>query len=203
MDAFPALSPVALSRGSTPASTVNRMAASRTLRVMGPAVSWLCAIGMMPERLTRPSVGLMPTIPFAEDGHTTDPSVSVPIAAAHRLPATAAPDPELEPHGLRSSAYGFFVCPPRPLQPLLEWLERIFAHSLRLVLPKIIAPACRSFRATKESLAGRDPNNASDPAVVCIWSAVSMLSLIRIGMPCNGPRILLSFRSRSRLPAIA
>src|SRR2546426_995922 len=99
------------------------MAASRTVRVMGPAVSWLCAIGMMPARLTRPSVGLMPTIPFAEDGQTTDPSVSVPIATAQRLAATAAPEPELEPHGLRSSAYGFFVCPPRPLHPLLEWLS--------------------------------------------------------------------------------
>src|SRR6266550_7445962 len=158
---------------------------------------------MMPERLTRPSVGLMPTIPFAEDGHTTDPSVSVPIAAAHRLPATAAPDPELEPHGLRSSAYGFFVCPPRPLQPLLEWLERIFAHSLRLVLPKMTAPASRNFCATKESLGGRDPSNASEPAVVCILSKVSILSLIRTGTPCSGPRTFFSFRSRSRLSAIA
>src|SRR5947208_2076108 len=133
---------------------------------------------MMPERLTRPSVGLMPTIPLAEDGQTTDPSVSVPIAAAQRFAATAAPEPELEPHGLRSSAYGFFVCPPRPLHPLLEWLDRMFAHSLRLVLPKITAPASRSFWATKESLAGRDPSNASDPPVVCILSAVSRLSLI-------------------------
>src|SRR6266550_6620153 len=104
---------------------------------------------MMPERLTRPSVGLMPTIPFAEAGQTTEPSVSVPIAAAQRLAATAAPDPELDPHGLRSRAYGFFVCPPRPLHPLLEWLERKYDHSLRLVLPKITAPASRNFCATK------------------------------------------------------
>src|SRR5437867_10351000 len=156
----------------------------------------------MPARLTRPSVGLMPTSPFAEDGQTTDPSVSVPIAAAHRLAATAAPEPELEPHGLRSSAYGFFVCPPRPLQPLLEWLDRMFAHSLQLVLPKMTAPASRSFCATKESLAGRDPSNASDPAVVCILSAVSMLSLISTGMPCSGPRAFFSCRSRSILSAI-
>src|SRR5256886_17262358 len=148
------------------------MAASRTVRVMGPAVSWLCAIGIMPARLTRPSVGLMPTSPFAEDGQTTDPSVSVPIAAAHRLAATAAPEPELEPHGLRSSAYGFFVRPPRPLHPLLEWLERMVAHSLRLVLPKMTAPASRSFCATNASLAGRHPHNANDPAVVCILSPV-------------------------------
>src|SRR5206468_4382278 len=155
------------------------MASSRTVRVMGPAVSWLCAIGIMPARLTRPSVGLMPTSPFAEDGQTTDPSVSVPIAAAHRLAATAAPEPELEPHGLRSSAYGFFVRPPRPLHPLLEWLERMFAHSERLVLPRMTAPACRNLCATCESCGAIDPISASEPAVVIILSAVSMLSLIR------------------------
>ena len=44
--------------------------------------------------------------------------------------------------------------PPRPLHPLTEWLERIFAHSLRLVLPRMTAPAWRSFCATKESLRG-------------------------------------------------
>ena len=41
----------------------------------------------------------------AADGQgTTDPSVSVPIAPAARLAAIAAPDPELDPHALRSSA---------------------------------------------------------------------------------------------------
>src|SRR6266581_7659532 len=127
------------------------MAASRTLRVMGPAVSWLCAIGMMPARLTRPSVGLMPTIPFAEDGQTTDPSVSEPIATAHRLAATAAPEPELEPHGLRSSAYGFRHCPPRPLQPDSERVERKLAHSDMFALPRNTAPAARRRAATAES----------------------------------------------------
>src|ERR1700690_3413342 len=143
---------------------------------------------MMPARLMRPSVGLMPTSPLAEDGQTTEPSVSVPIPTAHRLAETATPVPELDPQGFRSSAYGLLVWPPRPLHPLLEWLERMFAHSLKLVLPRIIAPASRSFCATKESLVGFDPSSANDPAVVCMRSAVSMLSLIRIGIPCNGPR---------------
>ena len=58
----------------------------------------------MPARLTSPTVGLMPTMPFAVDGQTMDPSVSVPMAAAARLAETAAPEPELEPHGLRSRA---------------------------------------------------------------------------------------------------
>ncbi len=59
---------------------------------------------MTPARLTRPTVGLMPTMPLTEDGQTIEPSVSVPTATAHRLAETAAPEPELEPHGLRSSA---------------------------------------------------------------------------------------------------
>ena len=80
------------------------MAASVTVRAIGPAVSWVCEIGMIPERLISPSVGLMPTSELAFDGQTIEPSVSVPIAAAQRLAAAAAPEPELEPQGLRSSA---------------------------------------------------------------------------------------------------
>src|SRR5687768_10906145 len=97
-------------------------AASATVRAIGPAVSCVCEIGMMPDRLTRPTVGFRPTRPFAPAGHTIDPSVSVPTAAAARFAATAAPDPELEPQGLRSSTYGFFTSPPRPLQPLLDFV---------------------------------------------------------------------------------
>src|SRR5260370_41604520 len=99
------------------------MAASLTVRVMGPAVSWLCAIGMIPALLTNPRVGLMPTMPLADDGQTIEPSVSVPIAAAQRFADTAPPDPELDPHGFRSSTYGFFACSPRPLHPLVECVE--------------------------------------------------------------------------------
>src|SRR5881628_2496609 len=144
-------------------------------------------MGMIPERLTNPTVGLMPTMPFAFEGQTIEPSVSVPIAAAQRFAAAAAPEPELEPHGLRSSAYGFLVCPPRPLQPLVECVERKFAHSLRFVLPRITAPAPRSRVAMNASFGGAAPASASEPAVVIIPSAVAMLSLIRIGIPCSGP----------------
>lgn len=38
---------------------------------------------------------------------------------------------------------GFLVRPPPPLQPELVRLERMFAHSLRLVLPRITATASR------------------------------------------------------------
>src|SRR5215467_6274798 len=98
----------------------------------------------MPLRLSAPSVGLIPTRPLLFDGDTIEPSVSVPTPTAARFAAIAAPVPELDPDGLRSSAYGFFVCPPRPLQPLVECVERKFAHSLRFVLPSITAPASRS-----------------------------------------------------------
>src|SRR5204862_60034 len=73
---------VTASSGSAPARTPSRIAASRTVRVIGPAVSWLCAIGTMPRRLTRPSVGLIPTSAAAEDGHTTEPWGSVPTRTA-------------------------------------------------------------------------------------------------------------------------
>ena len=55
----------------------------------------------MPLRLTMPTVGLIPTTPFADEGQMIEPSVSVPTAAAQRLADVAAPDPELEPHGFR------------------------------------------------------------------------------------------------------
>ena len=60
-----------------------RTAASVTLRAIGPAVL-IGEIGTMPARLRRPSVGSIPTMLFAPDGHTTDPSVSVPTAATAR-----------------------------------------------------------------------------------------------------------------------
>jgi hypothetical protein len=55
-------------------------------------VSWEAEIGMMPVRLTSPTVGLRPTIPLTELGLTIDPSVSVPMPTAHSSAATAAPE---------------------------------------------------------------------------------------------------------------
>src|SRR4051795_6486389 len=136
---------------------------------------------MMPARLMRPSVGLMPTNPDAEDGQTTDPSVSVPMPIAARLAAIADPVPELEPQALRSSTYGFLVCPPRPLQPLVECVDRKLAHSLRLVLPRITAPASRSRATMCASFGGVTPASANDPALVIMRSAVAMLSFSSTG----------------------
>src|SRR5690606_14333558 len=58
--------------------------------------------------------------------------------------ATAAPLPEEEPHALRSVACGFLVRPPIALHPLVERVERILAHSDKLVLPSTTPPASRS-----------------------------------------------------------
>src|SRR5437763_3339230 len=151
-------------------------AASATVRACGPTVSCVCEMGTTPWRLVRPTVGLMPTRPDADDGLMIEPSVSVPSAAMHRLAATLTPEPELEPPGVRSRTYGLRVWRPRPLQPLDERRERKLAHSLRLVLPRMTPPAARSFAATVASRGGRDPTRASEPAVVSMRSAVSTLS---------------------------
>jgi hypothetical protein len=74
----------------------------------------------------RPIVGLMPTSMFAFDGLMTDPPVSVPTLAAHRL--AAVPIPELEPpvcsagrpskvasRGSARGSYGLYPKPPTAL----------------------------------------------------------------------------------------
>src|SRR5579871_2052828 len=144
-------------------------------------------IGTIPRPEISPTVGLIPTIPFIDEGQTTDPSVSVPTATAHRFAEAATPDPELDPHGLRSGAYGLRVWPPRPLHPLIECVERKFAHSLKLVFPRITAPALRRRSTSAASRGAGASTRASDPAVVFIRSPVSILSLSSTGTPCSGP----------------
>src|SRR5947208_324034 len=109
------------------------------------------SVGSTTARLHNPRVGLIPTSSFAPDGQTIEPSVSVPTAATARSAAAATPEPELEPHGLRSRTYGMFVWPPMPLQPLEEGPDRKFAHSDRLALPMMIAPAAFSCFAMNAS----------------------------------------------------
>src|SRR6185436_9527495 len=140
-------------------------------------------MGITPARLVRPTVGLIPTTPLIDAGQTIEPSVSVARAAAQKLAATPAPDPELEPQGLRSRTEGLRVSPPWPLQPLVELKPRKLAHSERFALPRMTAPAARRRAATVASRPGGVPSRASAPAVVCMPSAVSMFPLRTIGMP--------------------
>src|SRR2546426_6694789 len=157
---------------------------------------------MTPDRLTRPSVGLIPTMPQHVDGETIEPSVSVPIATAQRLAATATPEPELDPDGVRSRAYGLRHCPPRPLQPLDDRVERKFAHSERFALPSSTAPAARSRSTRKASRGGVTPESASDPAVLCIRSRVATRSeehTSELQSPCNLVcRLLLEKKKNTR-----
>src|SRR5438477_6771668 len=94
------------------------------------------------------------------------PSVSVPIDTAVKFAAAAAPEPELEPQGLRSIAYGLLHWPPRPDQPLVEKKERKFAHSLSVVLPRMTAPALRRLAAIVASCVAGVPTSASEPAEI-------------------------------------
>ena len=106
-------------------------------------------MGIIPDLLHNPTVGLSPTSPLTEEGETIEPSVSVPILMAQRLAAVAVPEPALDPDGLRSRIYGHLVCPPLLLHPLVDLVDRKLAHSLKLVLPSNTAPASLSFLIIK------------------------------------------------------
>src|SRR3954447_6671078 len=126
-------------------------------------------------------------MPLAAAGQVTDPSVSVPIARRTRPAATAAPLPLDDPHGFRSSAHGLRVCPPTALQPEIERPERMLAHSLRLVLPRITSPAARSRPTTGASRFVTLFASARLPAVVGSGPMLSILSLMSTGLPASGP----------------
>ena len=107
----------------------------------------------------------MPTRLFLPLGHTIDPSVSEPSAAAASPIALATPLPELEPHGSPKGTYGPLVWPPRPEKPEGKF-PRKFAHSERVAFPSRIAPAARSLAATCASRGTMEPRSANEPAVV-------------------------------------
>src|SRR2546429_4067899 len=141
------------------------IATSVTVRHIGPAVSWLCAIGIIPSCETNPTVGLSPTLRLFPEGQTTEPSVSVPTVAAQRLAAAATAEPELDPHGSKLRRYGSRVKPPRALQPLNGAKPREFAHSERFAFPRITAPASRHPPPIRASAGTPRPTTARGPAV--------------------------------------
>ena len=180
--------PVAGSAGSKPHMAESRAAASATVRAIGPAVSWLCAIGMMPARLTSPSVGLMPTRPHVVDGRH-DRAVGL---GADRGGAQAG-----RGRGARAGARAARVAVERIRVAALPAAPAPAARRVRRaeVGPLAHVRLAEQDRARRRAAAGDgrvragiEPTSASEPAVVCIRSAVSMLSFSRIGMPCSGPR---------------
>src|SRR5438034_11590279 len=157
-------------------STFNMIATAVTFRHIGPAVSWLWAIGIMPSCEIKPTVGFSPTQRLFPDGQTTEPSVSVPTVTEHKFVAAATAEPELEPHGSKSRRYGSRVKPPRALQPLNGANPRKLAHSERFALPRITAPAARRPSPTVESAGTLLPTRDTARWGVCRSSAAAMLS---------------------------
>src|SRR5205823_4487827 len=109
--------------------TPKTSAHSATDLAIGPTQSCSAEIGMTPVDDTACNDGLNPTTPQAAAGDVIEPSVSDPSATGTMPAATAAALPDDEPDGLRSSTCGLRVCPPRPLQPEIDRVERKFAHS--------------------------------------------------------------------------
>src|SRR4051794_22064028 len=129
--------------------TSKTVAASATVRVIGPIVSWKITRYDEPVRGTTPGVLRTPTRLQNDDGSRIEPPQSVPMPTAPRLAATAAPVPALEPPGSWSSAYGFFVS-------LLtdEYENHDVAKSGSVVFARMIAPASRSLRTMTASRSG-------------------------------------------------
>src|SRR3954454_4937580 len=76
-----------------------RIAASRTVRAIGPAWSSEEAKATMPHREQRPYVGLTRTLAVNAAGWRVEAPVSVPVAPMHNNAATAEADPPDEPPG--------------------------------------------------------------------------------------------------------
>jgi hypothetical protein len=84
-------------------------AQSSTERANGPAWSRLQASGARPALLTRPNVGLIPTVLHSDDGIRIEPPVSEPLPPKHIPAASAAAVPPLDPPGMRDVSHGFEV----------------------------------------------------------------------------------------------
>src|SRR4030095_6976899 len=121
-------------------------------------------------------------MPHIDAGFRTDWALSVPIEPRQRLAATAAPEPPLDPPAIRLRSHGFRVV---PYNGCTVGPPR--AHSCRLVLPRIMAPASFSLVTTVASKSGIQFSSTFDPAVV-LTPCVAMLSLMENGIPWSAPR---------------
>src|SRR5665811_1635662 len=122
--------------GSHPTTDSRSVAASGTVRAIGPIWSSEEAKAMRPYRLTSPQGGLAPTVPVSEAGWRIDPPVSEPKAPRADPTATAAAEPPEEPPGTVSVFHGLRVGPYAEFS-----VDDPMANSSRLVLPTITAPA--------------------------------------------------------------
>ena len=122
-----------------------------------------------------PTLGLKPTAPQKLAGRRIEPTTWVPSPAGTMPAPTAAAEPLDEPPGVRVGSCGFWVL-------CNGWLA---ANSVVVVLPRMMAPASRSAWTLAESRRDSWPSHIGEPWPVGM-SAVSMMSLIAIGMPSIG-----------------
>ena len=86
-------------------------ATSLTRRAIGPTVSNHALTGTLPRQEMRPIVGLNPATPQNAEGIRIDPPVSLPMDPTHICAASEAPEPPLEPPGMRVMSQGFRTGP--------------------------------------------------------------------------------------------
>ena len=79
--------------------TDNAIAASVTLRAIGPVLSSSQSSGAMPAMLTRPRVGNTPMTALVAEGIRIELPVSVPLPRTAMLEVTAVTVPPEEPPG--------------------------------------------------------------------------------------------------------
>src|SRR5580698_6618140 len=155
-------------------------AASRTVRVIGPATA-TAENDPSGHSGTRPNVGLSPTTPDHAAGMRTEPPASVPICSGPNPAAAAEAAPDDEPPGVCSGFHGLRVMPcsgqsPGDFQP----------YSVVVVLPIGIAPS--AFRPTTlgaSSATGAGSDSREPRRVGC--PARSIRSLIVTGTPSSMP----------------
>ena len=101
------------------------------------------AMSTRPYRETAPYVGFSPTTPQCDAGFLIEPPVSEPSAKSQSSAATEAAEPELEPPGINSGFFGFFVGPNAEVSP-----EEPQANSSMFSIPINIASSAKSLFTT-------------------------------------------------------
>ena len=119
-------------------------------------------------------------MPQWEAGCLMEPPVSEPRAAQAILAATAAPEPPLDPPGMRSSDQGFLVGKNAEFS-----VEDPMANSSMLSFPKNTAPSSFSRATTVASYGGTKCSRILEAQVVGMPS-VQRTSFRPMGMPVRG-----------------
>src|SRR5437660_10890024 len=96
-------------------------AASRTVRVIGPACERLFHRSAAFQYGTRPNDGFKPNTPHSAAGIRIEPAPSDPCASGPIPAATAAAAPPLEPPAVRSRFHGLRVAGPSRLSDMSLW----------------------------------------------------------------------------------